>query len=479
MFKPRAGPVAPQRPTPQDPKSRSSGREPEEGSVRTSTSVVWLGAAVAAAAQVVGCQTAPSPVAADSALREYAGAYEWADTRSFVYLQIWNELTGKNQLVGFDESGEVRVMSPAGRDQFSAGASAAVPSHVQSRVAFQRDASGKIVSLSWQREGGAGRAARRMNERHDDVTFTNGNVRLAGTLVAPAPPGRHPVAILVHGSGPATREQILPFARFLVRRGMAVLAYDKRGVGGSSGDWTTASFDDLASDAVAAFSYLKTRPDVDSAHIGMIGVSQAGWIMPLAAVREPRMAFLVSVSGAGVPVEETVMDHSRNEMLANGMRPEVVAQIQEVMKLQHAYARTGEGWDAYMAARDRLAARFGRPPDSYPGTRDHSSWGVMRRIYFYDPAPTLRKLRTPTLALFGELDNNIVAAKNRAAWERALREGGHTDYSLVVLPKANHYLLEARVGNNAEVPTLSRWVPAYFATVEQWLARHVSGLAPR
>jgi uncharacterized protein len=443
------------------------------------TSAVLVAAVVATTVYPAGCQQATSSAASDSALRQYTGAYEWGDTRSFVYLQIWNELSGKNTLVAFDESGEVREMNASGQDQFTTGPGAAKHSPVQSRVTFQRDASGKIVALSWLREGMTARTARRTdNERHEEVAFHSGNVRLAGTLITPATPGRHPVAILVHGSGPATREQILPFARFLVRRGLAVLAYDKRGVGGSSGDWTTASFDELAGDAVAAFAYLKTRPDVDSTQIGMLGVSQAGWIMPLAAVREPRMAFVVSVSGAGIPVVETVMDHAQNEMRSREMRPEVIEQLLEVMKRQHEFARTGEGWDAYIAARDRLAARLGRPPDTYPDKRDHPSWESIRRIYFYDPAPTLRRLRTPTLALFGELDNNIVATKNRSAWQEALRAGGHPDYSLLVLPKSNHYLLEAKVGNNAEVPTLSRWVPEYFRNVEEWLARRVSGFRP-
>jgi len=55
-------------------------------------------------------------------------------------------------------------------------------------------------------------------------------------------------------------------------------------------------------------------------------------------------------------------------------------------------------------------------PDSFPGAPEHPYWQFIRRLYFYDPAPTLRQLHVPTLALFGELDNNIIAAKNRAAW---------------------------------------------------------------
>jgi hypothetical protein len=81
----------------------------------------------------------------------------------------------------------------------------------------------------------------------------------------------------------------------------------------------------------------------------------------------------------------------------------------------------------------------------------------------------------PTLALFGQLDNNIVAEKNRAAWEAALKAGGNRDYTLRVLPRANHYQWEAKVGSNAEMPTLQRFVPEYFTTIQDWLATHVRG----
>src|SRR5207248_3726314 len=105
---------------------------------------------------------------------------------------------------------------------------------------------------------------------------------------------------LVHASGAEDREYLLPFARFLIRHGIAVLGYDKRGVGGSTGDWNTASFDDLAGDVVAAFAYLKARTDIDGSQIGLLGWSQAGWVMPLAAVRASDIAFLISISGPGV-----------------------------------------------------------------------------------------------------------------------------------------------------------------------------------
>jgi dienelactone hydrolase len=409
-------------------------------------------------------------------LREYNGAYQWGPN-AFVYLQTWNELTATDQLVAFDESGDVRALYPTDRDRFFAGPGAAFPIAVEARVAFQRDSAGRITSLTWQRGGESPRVARRADiEGHEDVRFSNGDIQLAGTLISPNAAGRHPAIVLVHGSGAQGRDSMLPFARFLVRRGMAILAYDKRGVGGSTGDWNTASFDDLAGDVVAAFTYLKGRRDIDARHIGLLGVSQAGWVMPLAAVRAKDIAFLVSVSGPGVPAAETTIDQARNEMTAGGMPPQTVAEILDVMRLQYEFARTGQGWDQYAAAREKLAVRIGPPPDTFPGTRDHPYWRFMRRLYFYDPAPTLRQLQAPTLALFGELDNNVLAEKNKAAWETALKAGGNRDYTLRILPKANHIHLEAKVGSNAEMASLQRFVPDYSTTIRDWLATRIRGL---
>ncbi len=414
----------------------------------------------------------------EKVLREYAGVYQWGPN-AFVYLQMWDEFTGfgkPSQLIAFDESGEIRALYPTVRDQFFAGPGMAVSTSVESRIEFQRDSAGKITALTWRREGAAARTARRVEiEKREDVRFSNGDVRLTGTLISPATKGKHPVIILVHGSGAENREYMLPFARFLVRHGMAVLGYDKRGVGGSTGDWNTASFDDLAGDVVAALEYLKTRSDIDRAQIGLLGVSQAGWIMPLAAVRAKDIAFLISISGAGVPPAETTIDQARNEMTMTGMPPQTVEEIIALLKLQYEFARTGQGWNEYAAAREKLAARMGKPPDTIPGTPDHPYWGFIKRSYFYDPVPTLRQLQTPTLALWGELDNNILAEKNKAAWEAALKAGGNRDYTLKILPKANHAQWEAKIGSNAEMKSLQRFVPAYFTTIQAWLGKRIRG----
>src|SRR5262249_44175472 len=123
---------------------------------------------------------------ADQKMREYEGVYQWEQGR-FLYLQIWGELAGANQLVAFDESGEVRTFYPAGPYRFFTGPGAAVPTAIESRIEFERDDNRKIVSLTWKRDGTDSRSARRVAiERHEDVRFQNGSIQLAGTLISPA-----------------------------------------------------------------------------------------------------------------------------------------------------------------------------------------------------------------------------------------------------------------------------------------------------
>ena len=107
-------------------------------------------------------------------LRGYAGVYQW-EPNAFLYIQMWSEFTGKNQLVAFDESGEVRTLYPMEGDQFFAGPGAAVPIAIESRIDFQRNAQGKLISLTWRRGDAPARTARRVEiEKREDISFSSG-----------------------------------------------------------------------------------------------------------------------------------------------------------------------------------------------------------------------------------------------------------------------------------------------------------------
>src|SRR5437773_10183315 len=121
--------------------------------------VVLLGGLVASSAP----QTPAVRPVDGKVLREYAGVYQWGPN-AFVYLQMWEEFSGfgKPQLVAIDEAGDVRILYQTDDDNFFAGPGIAVPESIESRIVFERDAAGKIVSLTWHREGTAARAARRV-----------------------------------------------------------------------------------------------------------------------------------------------------------------------------------------------------------------------------------------------------------------------------------------------------------------------------
>ena len=120
-------------------------------------------------------------------------------------------------------------------------------------------------------------------------------------MTSPVTPGRHPALAIVHGSEPGGRDGYDLLVNFYTSLGYVVLSYDKRGIGDSSGFYierpTPANIDNLAGDAVAALRVLAARRDVDPARLGLVGGSQAGWIIPRAAAKSPLVRFAVIVAG--------------------------------------------------------------------------------------------------------------------------------------------------------------------------------------
>jgi len=136
------------------------------------------------------------------------------------------------------------------------------------------------------------------------VTFQNGDVILAGNLWIPAGEGPFPAIVLVHGAGKITTQDYKYISFSLVHHGFAVLSYDKRGVGKSGGKYSMvdvenseAVLEDLANDALAGVEFLKGNNLIDLDRIGFFGISQAGWIAPLAASKSSDIAFIALYSG--------------------------------------------------------------------------------------------------------------------------------------------------------------------------------------
>ncbi|HET6682564.1 MAG TPA: alpha/beta hydrolase, partial [Gaiella sp.] len=194
-------------------------------------------------------------------------------------------------------AGRVHALYPAGRS-FSLGSGFATPTPPRGRARF--DARGATI---------AGRRVPLLPLRSIPVRFRSDGATLAGTLLIPPGSGRRAAVAYVAGSGPTTRAYLPELQALLLHNGVAVLAYDKRGVGASGGSYpgespTEAAIDQLARDAAAAARFLAERAEVDPARVGLAGHSQAGWIMPLAASREAAVRFLVTFSGPAVTADE-------------------------------------------------------------------------------------------------------------------------------------------------------------------------------
>ncbi|HYL76049.1 MAG TPA: alpha/beta fold hydrolase [Bryobacteraceae bacterium] len=307
--------------------------------------------------------------------------------------------------------------------------------------------------------------------REEQVRFHNGDVTLAGTLFLPSNPGKHPAIVLYHGSGPQPRYPGL--ARWFAGLGIAALTYDKRGVGESTGDFKKVSFLDLSSDGLAAVDLLKARRDVDPRKIGVWGLSQGGWLGPLAASRSSDIAFVIAVSGPGVSPGEQMVFFYASELRAQGLPDE---QVQEASKLRQqpwTYVSTGTGYAATKSAIDQAKSRPWyaqvKAQRDDPFETFQNAAVDRNRLWFrvemnYDPVATLRKLTVPALFLFGDADQLVPVPKSVEIINQTLTAIHHPDFTIRVFPGVDHGMYLAS-DNRQEVP-------AYRQTMKNWLIAH-------
>jgi hypothetical protein len=157
---------------------------------------------------------APAVRSVDERILGGYSVYQW-EPNAFLYLQMWSEFTGKNQLVAFEESGEVRTLYPVADDRFFAGPGAAAPTAIESRIDFQRNGQGKLISLTWRRGDASPRTARRVEiEKREDVAFSNGGIRLAGTLISPTTTRKHQPLFLCTAQGRRIASTCFPLPAF-------------------------------------------------------------------------------------------------------------------------------------------------------------------------------------------------------------------------------------------------------------------------
>lgn len=405
------------------------------------------------------------------AYTQYSGIYQ-VKPNSYISIAPMDFGDGKDRLTFLDyESGRFGILQPS-EGAFVSGVGLLVNSPVDVTITFTRNAQGETTSLSYRRNGFPEKVAAKVNLKREEVKFQNGDVTLAGTLSIPATKGKHPAIVLVHGSGAARRQQLSQFANFFASRGFAVLAFDKRSYGASTGKFPF-SFDELAGDVLAGVQFLKSRRDIKPKQVGLWGISQGGWVAPLAASRSNDVAFLIIHAGSAVPPSENDLLNVANVLRADGYSEDEIRDALEVTRLKIEYARTGEGWDRLQAAVEKAKGKKWFSYVSPPSTKDNPTWQARRLIQDYKPIPVLERTRIPVLAFFGEVDREAPVEKNKEAMDAALKRAGNKDYTIIVLPKASHIFLEAETGGKKELPRLNRFVPQYFELMDVWLRKRV------
>lgn len=318
--------------------------------------------------------------------------------------------------------------------------------------------------------------------REEDVRYKNpsaGN-ELAATFTIPAGQGPFPAVVLLTGSGPQDRDESLlghkPFlvlSDYLTRRGIAVLRADDRGVGKSTGNFSTATTADFATDAEAGIAFLKTRPEVDLKKIGLVGHSEGGIIAPMVAARNPHVAFIVMMAGSGVRGDQILAAQTQLISEASGVGHEQAeknaAKEREILAL---VMQEKDNAVLEKKLREKLA---GEPEATATAAiaQINSPW--MRYFISYDPATSLRKVRCPVLALNGSKDLQVPSMQNLSAIRKALEEGGNKNIETVELPGLNHLFQTANTGAPSEYAQIDETIaPVALDKIATWITKVTS-----
>lgn len=304
-----------------------------------------------------------------------------------------------------------------------------------------------------------------------------GDVLLAGELTMPVEGGPFPAVILITGSGAQNRNEevaghkvFLVLSDYLTRRGYAVLRYDDRGVGGSRGDFSTATTADFAADAAAALSWLRSQPEIDASRAGYAGHSEGGYVAALTAQIE-RPDFMILLAGPSQVLSEVAMLQVAEIGAASGMSESVLAvenrNSAKLMEILRSSKTPGD-------ARDQLGSYLrdqGIPETAVREGLDlwATPWGLW--IVDFDPRQLLAAYEGPVLALFGEKDLQVSAAANAPDMQSALRHSGSEVHTLSGL---NHLFQPAETGLPDEYWRIeTTFDEGAMKTIVDWLDRTV------
>ena len=328
--------------------------------------------------------------------------------------------------------------------------------------------------------------------KQEDVVFTNskGRNQLAGTITMPSDGKARRIVILISGSGAQNRNEELighrPFlvwSDWLTRHGIAVLRYDDRGTGQSTGNFKGATTADFADDTEAAVNYIKSRPDLKKMEIGLVGHSEGGAIAPIVASRNPSVKFIVLLAGPGVSTEKLMAKQTEDLARAGGTPEDAIRlSVATNRKLYTLIVQNpGLSTENLKQKVDTLLhTELRNYPTSYLGGKAISDivsnaetmaidpW--FRYFLAFNPDNYLQKTKCPVLALNGAKDMQVNAEANLAGIKSSLEKGGNKHFEIVPLEGLNHLFQKAGSGAFAEYGQIQETVnPAAMEKVSAWI----------
>ena len=329
----------------------------------------------------------------------------------------------------------------------------------------------------------------------EDVTFTNpeDGAVLAGTFSKPSKDGIFPAVILISGSGLQDRDETVyghkPFkalAQHLTKHGIAVLTFDDRGAGKSTGDVWDATIDVFAGDALAGINYLKTREDVNPYRIGIIGHSQGAMEGVVLASKNPEIAFLVMLAGPGVPWAENMVLANAENLRRQGKSEKNIDAGTRLLREMIPVMQAGGNYKSIESELNEVINQWKRSltgevkneiedfTKSHPGFWENMAGEFATPIYLsavnFEPSQYLRNIRCPVLSIIGDKDIQVLSSLNNPAIQFALDQGGNENATVLEMNGINHLLQRCETGlageyaeieepfNEEVLEIIARWI---------------------
>ena len=318
-----------------------------------------------------------------------------------------------------------------------------------------------------------------------EIHFANltAHNHIAGTLSLPTGDRPFPAVVLISGTGHNTRDEdvwghkvFLVLADTLTRNGFAVLRYDKRGVGRSSGNYDAATTVDFTSDAEAAVGWLKTQSHIDARRIGVLGHSEGGIIAPAVATSDKGVAFVVMIAGPCIRGDKLFVLQSAMTAKAYGAPDDYIANRkvfdQELYNAIISAPSESAAFDRAKAMITRGVADKIIDANEAESLAKDATTPWERYFLAYDPAPTLERITVPVLVLNGSLDVQVPAKENLASARQALKNNPKA--TVVELLGMNHLLQDAKTGTPNEYNDIEETMsPTALKTITDWLNKIV------